>query len=461
MRIGSIFIIVCMALIAASIGFALRYLANLPITECAYISLAILFALMTCESIAGRSRDRSDINAKIEELSRAVSDISREVGTLGRRSSALENASGAELKNLTAPLSREIGELADLVENLAESVAIHDALIAAPRPAPEPLKQAAEPIADLIAEEEPAEKPKKPEKPAKKTTQPVPGPFVGMNAEDILTLIRDAVNSDRLELYLQPIVTLPQRKARFYEALSRLRLEDGRVIEAKDFIAPARAAGLLPLIDQRVVARCIQIVRRLAAKNREAGLFLNIAAETLRDGKIFPEVLASLEANRAIAHSLIFEFTQAEYRSLGPSEQINLTLLSERGFPISLDRMEDLKLDPRVLAERGVRFIKIAGDLLLHRSSESSSEIHPADLSDFLARFGIDLVADRIENEGVVVDLLDYDIRFGQGFLFSAPRPLRSDILQAGEIVTAEPTATPPTKATGTSAIAQIARRIG
>jgi cyclic-di-GMP phosphodiesterase TipF (flagellum assembly factor) len=451
MRIGSIFIIICMALIAASIGAALHYLAAVSVTECAYISLAILFALMTCEVIASRNRDRSEMTGRIEELSRAASDISREVGTLGRRVMALENGTGTELKNLTAPLSREIGELADLVENLAESVAVHDALIMAPRAPDEvPLSPAASPRAPED----------KAEKISSRAAPMAPGPFTGMNAEEILALIRDAVISDRLELYLQPIVTLPQRKARFYEALSRLKLADGRMIEAKDFIGPARAAGLMPQIDQRVVLRCVQIVRRLAAKNREAGLFLNVAAETLRDGKIFPEILAYLEAHRAIASSLVFEFTQADYRALGPSEQINLTLLAERGFPISLDRMDDLKVDPRTLSERGIRFIKVAGDLLLKRGEENSSEVHPADLADLLARFGIDLVADRIENEALVVDLLDYDVRYGQGFLFSAPRPLRSDILQGAEPVAERPAAA-SAPVTGASAIAQIARRIG
>ncbi|HEX9214055.1 MAG TPA: EAL domain-containing protein, partial [Bradyrhizobium sp.] len=41
--------------------------------------------------------------------------------------------------------------------------------------------------------------------------------------------------------------------------------------------------------------------------------------------------------------------------------------------------------------------------------------------------FGIDLIAERIEGERAVVDLLDYDVRFGQGFLFAPPRPLRPE----------------------------------
>jgi hypothetical protein len=42
----------------------------------------------------------------------------------------------------------------------------------------------------------------------------------------------------------------------------------------------------------------------------------------------------------------------------------------------------------------------------------------------------IDLIAERVETETTVVDLLDYDVRFGQGFLFSPPRPVRAEALQ-------------------------------
>ena len=51
-----------------------------------------------------------------------------------------------------------------------------------------------------------------------------------------------------------------------------------------------------------------------------------------------------------------------------------------------------------------------------------NADIHPGDLPDLLGRYGIDLIAEKIESEGMVVDLLDYDVKFGQGFLFSPPR---------------------------------------
>jgi cyclic-di-GMP phosphodiesterase TipF (flagellum assembly factor) len=65
--------------------------------------------------------------------------------------------------------------------------------------------------------------------------------------------------------------------------------------------------------------------------------------------------------------------------------------------------------------------------LLLDQRHSSTSDIHPSDLSDLLGRYGIDLIAERIEGERAVVDLLDFDVRFGQGFLFAPPRPLRPE----------------------------------
>jgi cyclic-di-GMP phosphodiesterase TipF (flagellum assembly factor) len=62
-----------------------------------------------------------------------------------------------------------------------------------------------------------------------------------------------------------------------------------------------------------------------------------------------------------------------------------------------------------------------------------AADVRPAEFSDLLGRFGIDLIADRIEHEHTVIDLLDYDVRFGQGALFSPPRPLRAGVLESPE----------------------------
>ena len=95
-----------------------------------------------------------------------------------------------------------------------------------------------------------------------------------------------------------------------------------------------------------------------------------------------------------------------------------------------MDHVTDLRIEPNELAERSFRFLKVPAKLLLNKVAGVQTDIDPEDLADLLARSGIDLIAERIETETTVVDLLDYDVRFGQGFLFSPPRPVRAEALQ-------------------------------
>jgi cyclic-di-GMP phosphodiesterase, flagellum assembly factor TipF len=259
--------------------------------------------------------------------------------------------------------------------------------------------------------------------------EPKVAAFSGLDREAISAAIDSAIEAHRIELYLQPVVTLPQRKVRYYEALSRLKVGSGDLVAAADFLPYAESGSLLPKLDSLLVLRCVQVVRRLSLKNRDVGVFCNLAGATLTDSG-FPQLLEFAEANRAIAPSLVFEFAQSAFRAMGPIEHESLAALADRGFRFSMDNLADLRVEPRELNERGFRFIKAPASLLLNRVGGASADIHPADFSDLLGRFGIDLIADRIENESTVVDLLDYDVRFGQGFLFSPPRPVRAEALQ-------------------------------
>jgi cyclic-di-GMP phosphodiesterase, flagellum assembly factor TipF len=309
---SSLFLATCMSLIAASFAAVLYFLAEFPAVEAGLFGLVLLIAMIALEVSAARRRDRADIADRMEGLARAATDIAREVGELRHRVAAVERVPVADPNAAIEPLAREIGDLAELVENLAQSVAVHEATLAARVESP-----------PAVADAVPA------------PPRPVPvrnGPLGGKTEDEIKTMVREAIEAGRIELYLQPVVTLPQRKVRYYEALSRMRLPDDTMIEAARFLPAARLAGLVPKIDERLVQGCVQIVRRLAAKNREIGLFLNIAPETLADRAAFAEILGYLESNRALAPSLVLELPQSTYRALGTPELNSLSSLAERGF---------------------------------------------------------------------------------------------------------------------------------
>ena len=85
----------------------------------------------------------------------------------------------------------------------------------------------------------------------------------------------------------------------------------------------------------------------------------------------------------------------------------------------------------RVFPSPGVRFVKLPADLLIAADQGRGLDIAAADLASVLRRAGIKLIADKVEREEVVPDLIDLDIPLAQGFVFAAPRAVRSDVLGA------------------------------
>src|SRR6202049_146063 len=412
-RISAIFIALCMVLIAGSIGFVVYLRFGLTGAESFLVGLGVLTALAVYNAVAARSRDRAEVSDQIASISRGSAELAAQP-----REEGLYDCSG---KSRLPP-----APLAPAASNATAAV-----------PMPDPAVAPAAPIAGMIAA------------------------FSGLDRDGVIAAINSAIEGSKIELYLQPIVTLPQRKVRYYEALSRLKADNGDLVAAGDFIKFAEAGGLMPKLDNLSVLRCVQVVRRLLFKNRDLGLFCNLSSATLTDSG-FPRFLEFAEANRAIAPALVFEFTQGSVRAMGPIEHESLAALADRGFRFSMDNLTDLRVEARELTERGFRFIRAPAALLLNRVGAASTDIHPADLSDLLGRFGIDLIAERIEAEGAVVDLLDYDVRFGQGFLFSPPRPVRAEALQGADPAKTDATKTDATKTDATAprgaGLAQLAR---
>jgi cyclic-di-GMP phosphodiesterase TipF (flagellum assembly factor) len=464
-RISTIFIAICMVLVAASLGLILYSVAGISGSESAIVALAALTFLVLYNAVSMRLRDRSDVGHQIADLSRGTADLARQVAEFGRRLAAVEgrmvsaNSAGADR---IQGVANEIGELGGLVRQLAASVANHDDMLTVLR-----ARGAAAAGQNKSDGDTPQAASAPDEKHILTPTPPPHGAEPSRSHAQVLAAIRSAIDENRIDIYLQPMVTLPQRKVRFYEAVTRLRDDKDQVLVAEDFIGVAESAGMIGRIDHMVMLRCVQVLRRLMVRNKEVGVFCNVAAATLGNGATFAQCLDFLEANRALAPSFVLEFKQSTFRRLGQTETEHLASLAQRGYRFSIDHVIDLRFEPRELADRGVRFIKVPASLLLDPKQTSSSDIHPSDLSDLLGRFGIDLIAERIEGERAVVDLLDYDVRFGQGFLFAPPRPLRPEGANGGapvmsgdpganKAVLAEaPTADPTMRASGNAALAR------
>ena len=111
--------------------------------------------------------------------------------------------------------------------------------------------------------------------------------------------------------------------------------------------------------------------------------------------------------------------------------------LADLGFRFSLDKVTDLDLDFQDLARADVKFLKIGAEVLLSQLLEvdgrlalkSLKDLDAADFANLTRRYGVEVVAEKVETERQVVDILELNIGYGQGNLFGEPRAIRDAVL--------------------------------
>jgi cyclic-di-GMP phosphodiesterase TipF (flagellum assembly factor) len=349
---------------------------------------------------------------------------------------AIGHATFAVMRHRRA-MAREVKTLQDAHSKVmrelgyarAEVVQIHDALAAATEAkgsAPK-LRDVANEVQTLRREIERLHEPEpEGEEGENRTVTPMtPDDLAQLDDAAILDIVREAIDTDRVDLYLQPIVSLPQRKHRFYECFSRIRDRDDNLIGPDAYLDIAERNGLIAAIDNILLIRCIQLVRKVQQKRKNVGFFVNISPHTLADRKFFAEFVLFMEENNELAPNLVFEFAQADIIDLPAETAGRLHQLGELGFRFSLDRVKRLDLNYPELSRRFIRYIKVESEALKAWQAEAHGGEGPTAFKSALDRYAIDIVAERVEEEEELRELLDYGIDYGQGYLFGEPRPAR------------------------------------
>jgi cyclic-di-GMP phosphodiesterase TipF (flagellum assembly factor) len=359
---------------------------------------------------------RIEIGAELKSLEGLIKDLSRE---LMAASPAFAAAAAEEMVGTTeiplrleerlervnlAELDDEPDEGDEVTDLLAdETIVVTEetvSIVAEPASlADEPASPVAEPF---IARAEPT--------------------FAAAPTETVLEDLREAIEANRIDLYLQPIVTLPDRKLRYYDASTRIRTGADAFMAASDYLPLAEREHLMPRIDNVMLVKCVQLLRRVGADSRLRGVFCNLSAQSLRDRDFFPELVEFMEENSALADSLTFQVSQRAVLDLGADELAGLKSLGKLGFVFSLDHVADLDVDFAALRDHFFRYIKIEAKTLLHDLESAGASVPAADMTRFLDRFDLKLIAEKVEDEASLSRLVEYGVDLAQGDLFAKPR---------------------------------------
>lgn len=246
----------------------------------------------------------------------------------------------------------------------------------------------------------------------------------GLDDAAILNIVREGLETNRVDLVLQPIVSLPQRRRCHYEAFTRIRDRNGQMLVPDQYIGIAEREGLITAIDNMMLFRCVQLVRRSQAQNRNQNVafFCNISAHSLTDRHFFSNFVEFMADNTALAPNLVFEFPYATFANRDLDIERHLRQLASFGFRFSVDQASSMSLDYPDLMRHRFKYVKMDAMTVLKQMREPSMGVTAEELKRVVDRHGMDLIVEKIESEPMLLELLDLRIDYGQGYLFGEPR---------------------------------------
>ena len=229
--------------------------------------------------------------------------------------------------------------------------------------------------------------------------------------------VESALDERRVELWIQPVVTVPAPgKVRLdgAEALVRLRSRDGGVIPPDDFLSAVRKAPLGRELDRRVLERSIEGLsrwRRAGVVDERFTLSVNVTGASLRDPALGDELAASLSRHRVPPARIVIEISE----KTGDFDLDVLRALRATGVRIALD-------DVGLHRSNIDRLVSVNPEIAKIDRQWLDDEVVLPRLVDLCRSLGFTLVAEGIENEAQLARLQALHVSRFQGYLFDRPR---------------------------------------
>jgi PAS domain S-box-containing protein len=232
--------------------------------------------------------------------------------------------------------------------------------------------------------------------------------------------IYSALAEERFVLYGQPIVRLSSMEPAKFELL--LRMETDRagdeVLAPGAFLPDAERFGLISVIDEWVVDEAIA----QAAAGHHVGV--NVSAKTVCDSGQLDRIEAAIRDSGAPASNLTFEITETAVADDLDAARRFAQRLRNLGCAIALDDFGVGHGSFTYLRHLPVSYLKIDMQFVRDLLSDDEDRQVVQAIVGVARGFGIETIAEGVEDEPTLRALRALGVNYVQGFLTGRPMPL-------------------------------------
>ena len=190
---------------------------------------------------------------------------------------------------------------------------------------------------------------------------------------------------------------------------------NGSVIHAKDFITVAEELGLTRDVDLHVIRAA------LAHATQYQALFLNVDLSSFNDRDFVNELGALLKPACDSGRRITIEITERETLPMGDTLHEDIQKLRTFGCKLALDDFGSGYSTYNFLNQFRPDYLKIEGSFVRGMLNNEADRKIVTHIHELAQSFGMETIAESVENEATQTALREIGIGSAQGMLFGAP----------------------------------------
>ena len=261
----------------------------------------------------------------------------------------------------------------------------------------------------------------------KKVSDEVGGVVVGAettvkNAEALKKKLDDAIRNGDFELFFQPIVDIESGDPVCAEAFARFADGNGGYEDTTAMIELAKQDGSIIFLSDLVISRVCNFIKTGILDEKDlAYIQINLSVNDWNDPRLFERVMSTIKSNDIGTSQIMLELTEDCISDNMDTVIKNVEEFNRVGVRLAMDNFGAANTNVTQMLHMPLNMIKIDKDLIAkaHLSSHSM-EILSEEVKLF-EKFGLEMVAEGVENVNQSDMVMDMGCTLGQGNCYGMP----------------------------------------
>lgn len=233
---------------------------------------------------------------------------------------------------------------------------------------------------------------------------------------EVLQLIRRACKEEEIVPFFQPILDNATGRVAKYEALVRLRDEEGNIVSPGAFLLVAKNSRYYDVITRIMLERSMEIF-----DERSEELSVNLSVVDIENSKTRDHILYLLSKFPSVARRLTIELVEEE--SIRHYDRVKefIDSIKSHGVKVAIDDFGSGYSNFQRILELEVDYLKIDGSIIRHVADNPVYRNLASVVRQFAKFSGIPIIAEFVENQAIQDVLLELEIEYSQGYFVGKP----------------------------------------